>query len=198
MYLPGISKDAFHAAAEGGHENVIRLFLNRGFTFRRPLGLLMHSERRRSSGKNLLRSSSLDYRTQNNRCNIRRKKPESSEDLSTFYRKKYRKNYALEVAASNGHHGIMELILDNWAELGISTGEIGVSLQKASGNGHEEIVKCILCRKFDVAPYLNGALNAAARNGHLGVVDTLTAHSQLSLPVDDQTAKVRDVVVKQV
>ena len=125
VYLPGISKDAFHAAAEGGHENVIRLLLNREFTFRQPLDTLARRKHRmaQSSYKNLLRSSSLDYRTQNNRRNIRRKKPESSKDLSTFYYKKYnRKDYALQVAASNGHHGIVELIMDNLAEHGAQYG----------------------------------------------------------------------------
>jgi len=180
VYLPGITKDAFHAAAEGGHENVIRLFLDRGFTSRQPLpppSYMMGSE---PSCKNLLRSSSPSYRTQNNRHDFRRKKPEIWKDLSLDSDSRnsfsYKKNYALEEAASNGHLRIVELILDNLAEDGarISAEEIGESLYKASRNGHEEVVNCFLSRKLDVAPYLNDALNAAARKGHLGVVDTLT------------------------
>jgi len=156
------------------------------------------------SCKDLLRSSSPSYRTQNNRHDFRRKKPEIWKDLSLDSDSRnsfsYKKNYALEEAASNGHLRIVELILDNLAEDGarISAEEIGESLYKASRNGHEEVVNCFLSRKLDVAPYLNDALNAAARKGHLGVVDTLTTHSQLSLLVDDQTAEVRVVVVKQV
>jgi len=185
MYLPGITKDAFHAAAERGHENVIRLFLDRGYAFRQPHPSPAYMKAGLLEYKNLLRSSSPSHLSLD------------SDSGNSFFNKN---NYALEEAASNGHLRIVTLILDNLAGDGERklTKEIGKSLYKASRNGHEEVVKCFLSRELDVAPYLKDALNAAATKGHLGVVDTLTTHSQLSLPVDDHTVKVRDVVVKQV
>lgn len=185
VYLPGITKDAFHAAAEGGHENVIRLFLNRGYTFPEPFEPPCACMPSPPYYKNLLRSSSPDH---------------SSLDSGPWHSFCYKENYALEEAASNGHLRIVELILDKLARIGarISAKEIGESICKASRNGHEEVVKCFLSRNLDKAPYVKDALNAAATKGHLGVVDTLISHSQLSLPVDDQTTEVRDVVVQLV
>ncbi|MCJ1387016.1 hypothetical protein MMC17_010145 [Xylographa soralifera] len=183
VYLPGIIKDAFHAAAKGGHENVIRLFLDRGFIFHEPLKPPALCLSRWSIYKNLLYSSSPFSKIENSWHEFRRK--QRVNDFS------WKKNYALKEAASNGHLRIVQLILDNLAEDGarISTEDIGKSLHKASENGHREVVKCFLHRKMDVAPYLENALNSAARNGHLGVVDTLATYERLSLPVNDQIAK---------
>ena len=184
VYIPGITKDAFHAAAEGGHENVIRLFLDRGYTFRAPFpGPPLAS--RELPTRNLLRSSSPGH---------------LSIDSGSRGSFSERQNYTIDEAASNGHLRIVELILDNLSRDGarILAKEIGESIYKAARNGHEEVVRCFLSRNMDGVVDLKDALNAAATKGHIGVVDTLISHSQLSSPVEDQTTHVRDVVVQLV
>lgn len=200
VYLSGLTKDAFHAAAGAGHENVIRLLLDRGYRFRSPMMAALCKGRRPPQYNDPLRSSSPSHQTQNNRHAFRRKKPETPEESSLHSDPRvsfsYKKNFALEEAASNGHLRIVEIILDDLAKHGavISGGDIGKPLCKASGNGHEEVVKCFLGRNLDGALYLKQALCAAARKGHLGIVDTLTTHIRISLPVDGQTAEVSDFV----
>ncbi|KAL8861940.1 MAG: hypothetical protein Q9178_001810 [Gyalolechia marmorata] len=40
VYQEGFARDAFHAASEGGHEDIVRLFLEEGFKIRKSLGVV--------------------------------------------------------------------------------------------------------------------------------------------------------------
>ncbi|KAL8724372.1 MAG: hypothetical protein Q9166_007983 [cf. Caloplaca sp. 2 TL-2023] len=184
VYLSGISKDAFHAAAESGHEMIIKLLLAHGYTFDDDFPVQTAQCRRGLPPKfqDLLRASSPDHREENN----------SSLEPHTWKNLFQKRNYALEEAASNGHLRAMETILDSQTEYRtqVLAEEVGASLYNASRNGHEDIVACLFSRDLDVALYLEKALSAAANNGHLGIINMITAYYRVSLPVGNPTNKV--------
>lgn len=192
-------KDAFHAAAQGGHENVIQLLLDRGFTFREPLRSPLYAHGSRPSYEDLLRSSSPDHHRYGQKHEFRRKKPEIWKDLSirsfSMNSLTWKNNHALQDAASKGHLRIVELILDNLGEDGarISAHEISESFWSASRTGHEKIVKCFLDRKLVVPHYFEEALKVTALKGHLEIVDILVTHCEWS--GDHQTEEVCEIAL---
>lgn len=58
VHAKGYSKDAFHAAAEGGHQDVIMLMLRKGYKFDHPLQQIRYSRRVPSPFRALMRDAS--------------------------------------------------------------------------------------------------------------------------------------------
>ncbi|KAJ5196184.1 hypothetical protein N7449_006663 [Penicillium cf. viridicatum] len=95
---------------------------------------------------------------------------------------------AVQAAAGGGHTGMVELLLDNEADVNHPPAAYygRTALQAAAGAGHTEIVELLLNNEADVnappAKY-NGrtALQAAEEAGHIDIVKLLTAaNAQLS------------------
>ncbi|KAL8992531.1 MAG: hypothetical protein Q9169_007030 [Polycauliona sp. 2 TL-2023] len=184
VYSAGIAKDAFHAAAESGHEETIKLLLARGYKVydRIPMELERYRTASPPKFQDLLRASSPSRREQNHTSR--------TPDL---------RHLALEKASSNGHLGVVKTILSAQTDYGIrvSAENIESSMYKASTNGRQDIIECFLSRDLDVAPYLTNVLNAAARTGHLGIVQVITTYYESLSPTDGQLAGVGDLVPKQ-
>ncbi|KAL8833024.1 MAG: hypothetical protein Q9170_004570 [Blastenia crenularia] len=171
-YLSGMSKDAFHAAVEGGHETIVRILLEYGYILGRERELPCPSCLCSSDGiltYGLLHSSSPSRLTQ------------SGSSLQEWY---YDRDYALEKAASKRNLSIMRMILDGLSDKGaqpISAYEIKLSIYEASRKGHEEVVECLLNSDLNLAPYLNGAFKAAVMRGRFKVANVLFSHHQFRL-----------------
>ncbi|KAL8771405.1 MAG: hypothetical protein Q9209_003073 [Squamulea sp. 1 TL-2023] len=150
VYLSRISKDAIHAAAESGHEKIIRFLLVHGYRFRHPMPPPQ--------------------------CYIHEEPPPRFRDLLR--------------ASSSDHWEPKNSFVDSYVwkmTPPFSAEEVRASLYMASSNGHEDIVACLFSRKLELAPDLERALELAARNGHLGVTDLITAYYQRLLPVGNLT-----------
>ncbi|KAL9633768.1 MAG: hypothetical protein Q9204_003260 [Flavoplaca sp. TL-2023a] len=171
VYSAGIAKDAFHAAAESGHEEIINLLLTRGYRIHDPLPGPRFRRSPPSKYQDLLRAASPSRRERNHSS------PRPNE-----------RNDALTKASSNGHLGVVKTILRAQTDHGmrISAEKIGSSMFKASTNGREDIIKCFLSENLDVDTCLNNVLNAAARNGHLGIVHVVTTYFESHSLCDGQ------------
>jgi ankyrin repeat protein len=79
---------------------------------------------------------------------------------------------AAQLAAQEGHIGVIKLLLDKGADVNVQHGEYCNALQAASYNGHDDMVRLLLDRGANVnargGKYCN-ALQAASSGGH-GVI----------------------------
>jgi hypothetical protein len=87
---------------------------------------------------------------------------------------------SLTTAAGNGHADLVQLILNQGADINGESEFRGTALADACNNGHEEVVKMLLDRGANVNTGLSNIglasrnpLEAAAYGGHLGIVQRL-------------------------
>jgi ankyrin repeat domain-containing protein 50 len=83
---------------------------------------------------------------------------------------------ALQAAVFKGHSQIVQLLLDEGADINTQGGTYGNALQAASLRGHEQVVQLFLDKGADVnaqGGYHGNALQAASRGGHEKVVQLL-------------------------
>ena len=202
VHRDGFSRDAFHAASEGGHEGIIRLLLERGFKVRLPLphriGCLRMCKRP-PRYTDLLRDAS-PSRCQGGKP-MRNHQPRSEEwrqraslvDFSLVVEKirgatipehkpiqPYSARpgcqlYALRVAAAKGHVTVVELLLSQQIQMDIQKSEIIAAFKEACENGHGDVVRRLLSDRVVVRDLKTG-FEAAALRGHLTVVDLLINH----------------------
>ncbi|KAJ7453133.1 ankyrin repeat-containing domain protein [Mycena latifolia] len=93
------------------------------------------------------------------------------------------KGNPLSIASSQGHNGIVRLLIEHAADVNAQCEQYGSALQAASSEGHTEIVSLLLERGADVnaqGPYGN-ALQAASWAGHKDIVGLLTKHSKADI-----------------
>jgi ankyrin repeat protein len=167
VYQSGFSRDAFHAAAEGGNPDIIRVLLDSGFRMPGNIhvpGLPMQSRAR--SPKDLLRESSPDgrgeIRDRSGSFHGRKKADEDLIDFSnpTLYAQAYapihngrtdsqQPNYVLEAAAALGHLELVEALLAQYDILDMTDSAITQALIAACRHGHQEIVEALLRRMED-------------------------------------------------
>ena len=75
----------------------------------------------------------------------------------------------LIIAAEEGHDRLIQLLLDQGAEVNAQGGEYGNALQAASVGGHDQVVQLLLDKGADVnahGGYYGNALQAASEGGH--------------------------------
>ncbi len=201
VYKQGFSRDAFHAAAEGGHEEIVCLFLEKGFKFYHPLPRDIPCAMRPSikrAKKSRERHSDQRFTSNWQHClsiSDFHRIPDAWKDgevlgededtepyQSSRYDSRRQQNYALQAAASKGCHSVVKLMLDRWESLDISSAEVYNALIEASTNGREEVVRLFTNSKLDIVSYVEEALEAAALHGHLAIVDMLLAYEEASTP----------------
>ena len=195
VHQGGFSRDAFHAASEGGHEGIVRLFLERGFICPpQALSRMAHE----NPCSNLLRDASpgrcqeakpfQNYHTGSENWrkrasmidyslvleNMRGVVTSEYESIQPYHegRCQREENYALRVAAANGQVTVVELLLSQLDMIGIPKSEIVSAFKEACGNGHEKVVTQLLSDRLELRD-LKAALKAAASNGHLTVVNLI-------------------------
>lgn len=213
VHRQGLSRDAFHAAAEGGHEEIVHFFLECGYEFYHTLDGPRYNRAEASPYKDLLRdsspsrtgksrerdadqSNSPDWQNNDSAADhhhllgASRYLRVGDIDDGPYQRQGHpgsdEENYALQAAASKGHRSVVRLILDYWYLLGISSTEVHNALNEASTNGHEEVVRLLITSKLDLMPHLARALEGAASHGHLAIVNMLLAYKQTSKLEDDE------------
>ncbi|KAI9655980.1 MAG: hypothetical protein M1821_005041 [Bathelium mastoideum] len=204
IYQEGFSKDVFHAAAEGGHENIIRALVKKGHSLQRWFPPpAMYAPPPPSPSFDLLRSSSPGQ------------KPVSKRGYATFNRQTTK-----ELPASayiSDIHGALSLVRDPAEKRAAKQphaygrtyhgmhDESGpnYALQAAALSGHEAVVSRIIeesrekdGRKDRDDPFRHSsvswgsgpaALKNAATNGHEGVVRLLINSKFASLTNIQQT-----------
>ena len=205
VYKHGFFKDAFHAAAEGGHEQIVHFLGETGFKYRSPPPPpLLALQKPPSKYKDLLRAaspsrhqSSVDSKLfSTNRFNS---DPDALacllEDKGQLFLTRETKvkkgchgtslNNALETAASRGYNGVVKVVLDHRRALGAIAlnEEVGPSLYEASCKGYVKIVQLLISSIHEIFPTkralgraLKGALEGAISHGHITVTKTLREH----------------------
>ena len=197
VHSKAIFKDAFHAAADGGNEKVIRLLTEKGYKLPHPFSptfrhmakprypdLLREASPSRSQREDLARtdvsnSSHLRYllpdslelhppKVVSRVYEMTRSRPIFKPNCSPF-------NHALTDAALLGHVDIVAYILDQWDFLGadLLSEEAGLALVVAATNGHMKVVEIfIISKRINFIDAVE-ALEAAASEGYLPVTETL-------------------------
>ena len=85
-------------------------------------------------------------------------------------------NKALSFAATNGHIGVVKLLLKEGIDLNAQGGEYGTALQAASYTGHYEVVILLMQKGADASAQggqYGNALQAASFGGHRDIVTLL-------------------------
>ena len=83
---------------------------------------------------------------------------------------------ALQAASFGGHEKVVQMLLDQGADVNAQGGEYGNALQAASVKGHEKVVQMLLDQGADVNAQggnYGNALQAASVGGHEKVVQML-------------------------
>jgi ankyrin repeat protein len=83
---------------------------------------------------------------------------------------------ALQAASSEGHEKVVQILLDQGADVNAQGGRYGNALQAASSGGHEKVVRMLLDRGADInaqGGYFGNALQAASFRGHEKVIQML-------------------------
>ena len=202
FYQVGHFKDVFHAAADGAREQIAQLLLDSGFRYRLPPGRLMAMACKSNPGfGDLLRASSPSrnnhktniyprsflpsttslklnpeiraYIGENAEKHQLRSGGKAYADLTGFDRD--RVNNALQNAASQGHRGIVNVILSGWDTLGAKalSSETEYALFKGASNGHIEVVKLLINHQSATIPSLERASKQAVLNGYPLIVKVL-------------------------
>lgn len=196
----GLSKDAMHAAAEGGQDRIVHFLLDRGFEFSYPQGHPFCRKSAPDRHKNLLREESPSRRkpdlhsyqrwTASAESGISPFPARSSissegtikvdvyRTLPSLYHKHWKdcENYALLVAAAKGHAGIVKSLLDQIDNTSPAKSPDSDALKVASENGHAGIVNILIDSKLDMRPYSTAAIEAAAKQGHVAIVGMLLGY----------------------
>ena len=211
-------KDAFHAAADGGKEQVIRVLTEKGYKLPRPFSADVRHRQAAPRFKDLLRdaSPSRAQRDSTPRAiipNSPRTHVSHSTNLQhllfedpglqppkavdrvfdiTRSRQCFRpnrscSNHALTNAALLGHRDVVAYILDKWELLGadLLLEEFDLALTVAAINGHVKVVDLFITSKHITFKGGVEALEAAATEGHLALIEALLPYlseSRLTSP----------------
>ncbi|KAJ4378694.1 hypothetical protein N0V86_005565 [Didymella sp. IMI 355093] len=90
--------------------------------------------------------------------------------------KNNRGDTSLSLAAKQGHHEMVKMLLGNKADVNAQGGDYGNALHAASLGGHEQVVKLLLDNKANInaqGGHYRNALYAASLRGHKQVVKLL-------------------------
>ncbi|KAF5013361.1 hypothetical protein FDECE_608 [Fusarium decemcellulare] len=166
VHMGGASRDAFHAAAEGGHQEIIMLLLERGYKFRDPPSYPLANMGPAPAYRQLFRESSP---RRNNHPDARRRsscstmswenddpliKTEADETLDVPHEEasgRHRKPHSvyseycpLETSALAGQEEVVKFLLCHKGSLGISDAEVTRAMASATSNGHLKTAKILL------------------------------------------------------
>ena len=206
VYKEGFSRDAFHAASEGGREGIVSLLFERGFRIREPVlgSSFRHRLGRESPYKNLLRDASPSQ------CQEAKTISDHQPELGEWRKRAFMTDFSLVVGemqkASTSEH---ELQLPFRARPKYRSQDAEFyALRAAAANGHVTVVELFLSQLDTmkipnseiVAAFkeacgngrekaasrllsdhvevkdLKNALEAAALKGHLTVVNLIVDH----------------------
>lgn len=153
VYASGFARDAFHAALEGGHAEIATLL---DASPSRALDK-NHTPKYQSLAIDTMQS----YRD-----------PPPGSDF-----RDHDKVPLLRAAAAKGHVTVVRLLLSRRVEMDISENEIIAALKEACEKGHEAVANQLLYNRVQATDF-DEALEAAALQGHLKVVDLLIDYEE--------------------
>jgi ankyrin repeat protein len=145
-------------AAGSGHEEVVRLLLDRGADV---------------AAKTEYGWTALHWAAESGHEAVMRLLLDQGADIAA---KDERGRTALHWAAENGHEAVVRLLLDQGADIAAKDGEGRTALHWAAESGHEAVVRLLLDQGADVAANDGEgwtALHCAAGSGHEAVVRLL-------------------------
>lgn len=197
----GFLRDAFHAAASGGHQELISLFLENGFKFHETLRVksYLRSFPPDKTYKDLLREPSPSRgRAHGKELSLHSaKRPPISEFHSILKAERDtniasdfaiqlhapgrdldpEESYALEAGACAGQDSVVKFLLQQQEALGIEESEVNAAIQGAAQNGHVNVLEGMLQHQEFTFGVIRKALKLATRNWHVEVVDMLLQHA---------------------
>lgn len=197
VHAEGFSRDAFHAAAEGGHQDILNLMLNRGYMIRHTPPGPMCSISIRPKYRALLRDASpganVHSRLKGRRSKDRKDLPKNLERPShEFYTifelvRSYEVEREATQAAAPGYTPRKNTLRENWP------------LEASASAGHPETVSLLL-EKRDVlhieGDELTAAVKVAAEKGHCPVLRLLLDYVAKRQPIDRYIVTVYDTARK--
>lgn len=157
IHQEGFSKDAFHAAAEGGHEEVVTLLLGKGYRpdeYVKPL--YMACDKGHSAVVQMLLCYGADPNYSIDSKNSSYGRPNKIRGSET----------PLIIAARQGHLKTVRILL------GVSRTACGQALSQASSFGHLAVIGELLSTNPDTASIL-AAFASACSNGQLQAIELL-------------------------
>lgn len=160
--LEGEQGSALQAASSMGHEDIVRLLLEKGASVNTRGG---------KYGNALQTASYMGHET------IVRILIKNGADVNAQCGKY---GNALQAACYEGHETIIRLLIDHRADVNAQGGFFGTALQAASAEGHIKIVRLLIENLANVnaqGGYFGTALEAAYAEGHEMVVKFLTEMS---------------------
>jgi ankyrin repeat protein len=177
VHAKGYSKDAFHAAAEGGHQDVIMLMLRKGYKCRHQLPGPAFRMRPPSPYKALMRDASPGRDSDPYR---RRQSSRASKDI---FAKATRPTTELEAIfrAVEGESEMAQLKTEEVPAIGCESRSYSrrgdnYPLEAAASAGHEGTIKLLLEQREVLGiseDKISHAIKVAALNSHLTVVQLL-------------------------
>jgi ankyrin repeat protein len=154
----GYFGNALQAASFNGHEQIVRLLVEKGANVNAEGGWY---------GNALQAASSSDHE-QIVRLLVEKGANVNAEGVEY--------GNALQAASYGGHEQIVRLLVEKGANVNAQGGELGNALQAASYGGHEQIVRLLVEKGANVnaqGGHFGNALQAASFNGHEQIVRLL-------------------------
>ncbi|KAF9871054.1 hypothetical protein CkaCkLH20_11471 [Colletotrichum karsti] len=185
VHEKGYSRDAFHAAAEGGHEDVVILMLQKGYAPYRHMGLVQCSVPKALASEKLLRDAFPErYASPDGQSLADDFGRVNAEQTSSVTERTTVNDVVPEDQRSFDVSGTTCLPVLGYRSRGY-TGEQSFPVEAAASAGRQEVVKTLVKhhKALGISPTsMVEAIKEAAKIGHVPIIGVLFDHLQSRQP----------------
>ncbi len=177
VYLEGFSRDAFHAASEGGHEGIVRLLFEMGYRLRQSLPSPLKRMAPPSRYRELLHDASPSRSS--GMKPISNYQPVSRDWRGRASMTESDRVVGLIRGVVNTECGILQSYRDDNGKAYLHSNDKNYALSSAAAKGHFLVVELLLSQSGKLrisVPEIVAAFKEACRNGHEKVVAQLLSN----------------------